>query len=62
LNVPTVLETKGTKLVIGQLAVLPTHKLVTVLCGPQFYKLAVKFCVLVHLDSGEKLRILPNKA
>jgi hypothetical protein len=43
------LEPKGSKLFIRQLAFLPALELISVLRCAQFDKLAVKFCVLVHL-------------
>ena len=49
LNVPAVLQAQRTKLFVCQLPFLPALKLVSVLGRAQFDKLAVKFCVLVHL-------------
>ena len=49
LNVPAVLQAQRTKFVVCQLPLLPSLKLIAVLCCALFDKLAVKFCVLVHL-------------
>jgi hypothetical protein len=43
------LKAQGAKFFVSQLAFLPALKLVSVLGCPQFDKLAVEFCVLVHL-------------
>jgi hypothetical protein len=43
------LEAQRAELVIGQLAFLPTLKLITMLSSTQFDKLAIEIGVLVHL-------------
>ena len=48
LDVPAVLQAQRQQLLIGQLAALPALQLVPKLLGAKFYKLTVKFCVLVH--------------
>jgi hypothetical protein len=62
LNVPAVLKAQGAKLFVSQLAFLPTLELVSVLGCSLLNKLAVEFCVLVHLcDWWVKALAKPNK-